>query len=166
MILDSHPARIIKRIAMANKAKIILARPREWFNQTRSFRIWIDGNEIGEIRNGSSETVMLEPGTHILQCRLAWYGSQEIRISLESGETSWFRVRNGMKYYWHSFIILLLGISLNLLAVNRMDERPLWAPLMDLVLILPALIYMLYYMTLGRKKYLILEEDKENAFSS
>lgn len=151
---------------MAEKAKIILTRPREWFNQTRGFRIWVDGNEMGEIRNGSSETIMLEPGIHSLQCRLAWYGSQEIKMSLNAGDISWLRVRNGMKYYWHSFIILLLGISLNLLAVNRMDERPLWAPLMDLVLILPALVYMLYYMTLGRKKYLVLEEDKENAFSS
>jgi hypothetical protein len=121
---------------------------------------------MGSIRNGSSETVFLAPGNHSLQCRLAWYGSQEIRLSLEAGETSWLRVRNGMKYYWHSFIVLLLGISMNLLAVKRLEERPIWAPVIDLALILPALFYMLYYMTIGRKKYLILEEDKENAFAS
>ena len=151
---------------MENKAKIILSRPREWFNQTRTFRLWIDGSDAGSIRNGHVETVMLEPGSHTLQCRLAWYGSQEVRLTLEPGETAWYRVRNGMKYYWHSFIILLLGISLNLLLVNRLDERPIWAPLVELVLILPALIYMLYYMTLGRKRYLVLEEDRENAFTS
>jgi hypothetical protein len=150
---------------MENKAKIILTRPRQWFNQTRTFRIWIDGNEMGSIRNGSSETVMVDPGNHSLQCRLAWYGSPEIRLSLEPGESSWFRVRNGMKYYWPSFIILLLGILLNLFAVNRFDVRPIWAPLLELVLILPALLYMLYYMTIGRKRYLVLEDDKENAFN-
>ena len=151
---------------MENRAKIVVSRQKEWFNRSRSFRIWIDGIESDIIGDGGTISFWVAPGDHKIQCRLAWYGSQEIRMHLAPGETNWFKVRNGMKYYWHSFVVLLIGIVLNLTAVGQDDERPLWAPLIELILILPALFYMLYYMTLGRKKYLILEEDKERALVS
>ena len=151
---------------MEQKAKILLSRPKAWLNQSRAFKVFIDDMEKGMINNESAQTYEVDPGNHSLQCKVAWYSSQDLKLNLVAGETAYLRVRNGMKYYWHSFLILLFGISLNIMAVRQETEKPLWALLVEMALILPAVSYMLYYMTLGRRKYLVLEEDKENFFAS
>lgn len=151
---------------MEQKAKILLRRPKAWLNQSRPFKVYIDELERGMIDNEGLEAYEVEPGTHSFQCKVAWYYSQDLKLNLGAGETTYLRVSNGMKYYWHSFLILLVGISLNIMAVRQDTEKPLWALLVEMALILPAVSYMLYYMTIGRRKYLVLEEDKENFFAS
>ncbi len=151
---------------MEQKAKILLSRPKAWLNQSRPFKVYIDELEKGMIHNESLESYEVEPGNHSLQCKVAWYSSQDLKLNLGAGEIAYLRVSNGMKYYWHSFLILLVGISLNIMAVRQETEKPLWALLVEMALILPAVSYMLFYMTIGRRKYLVLEEDKENLFAS
>ena len=151
---------------MDNKTKIILSRPNEWLNRARSYRVIIDDHDAGAIKNGSSEEFLLSPGKHQVQCKLAWYSSAVLPVDINQDEIAYLVVSNGMKYYWPSFILLLLGVLLNLSFVRNQFQKPLWVTALQLVLILPTLLYMFYYMTAGRKNYLRLEEDKDNIFVS
>jgi len=151
---------------MENKTKIILSRRSEWINRSRNITVYIDGNEAGRIRNGSTEEFLVSPGSHQLQCRIAWYSSPVIVVNMEPQEVEYLVVKSGMKYYWPLFFLLLAGVLLNLLFTYRRDERPWWMLLVQTLLILPALVYFLYYMTAGRKKYLQIEKDQDNFFAS
>ncbi len=148
---------------MENKTKIILTRRSEWLNRTRSYKVFIDGAEAGSIRNGTSEEYPVEPGSHRIQCRIAWYSSPELVIDLSQNEIQYILVRNGMKYYWLLFILLASGVFINLISSGQ--QRPQWSYILRTVLILPALLYLLYYLTIGRKQYLIVEEDRDNVFA-
>jgi bacteriorhodopsin len=75
-------------------------------------------------------------------------------------------VGSGMKYYWPLFTVMILGILINLYFSHNVEPRSLGVQLLQLVLILPAILYMLYYLTLGRKNYLVIETDKDNVFAS
>ena len=151
---------------MDQNSKIILRRPDEWLNRARPFKVLIDGIEVGNIKTGASEEYILSAGTHRIQCTISWYSSPELIVNLSAGRVEYIQVRSGMKYYWYLFFVLLVGISVNLFFIGREGGKPLWASLIQLLLILPALVYMLYYLTVARKQYLIIEEDKENIFVS
>jgi hypothetical protein len=151
---------------MEKSNKIILNRPSQWLNRTRSIKVLIDAVEVGTIKNGSSEEFVIGSGQHSIQCRIAWYCSPVINVNLNRNEIEYLVVKNGMKYYWPLFLMMLVGIFINLFYLRFQPERPLSASFMQLVLILPALIYLLYYMTIGRKNYLVLETDEENIFAS
>ena len=71
-----------------------------------------------------------------------------------------------MKYYWPMVVLLFAGVIINLLYRKDHEERPLWMFILQFFLLLPSLLYMLYYLTVGRKYYLLIEEDKENIFAS
>ena len=150
---------------MENRTKIILTRKSEWMNRSRPYHVLIDGMDAGSIANGSTQEFMVSPGSHTVQCKMAWYCSPLFQVDLKMEEIEYLRVRAGMKYYWPLFFILLVGISINLFYTHDSGEKPLSLIMLQLVCILPSLLYMLYYLTLGKQKYLVIEEDRENAFS-
>jgi hypothetical protein len=135
-------------------------------NRARAYRVFIDGEEKGQIKNGSAEEFLIGPGTHHLYCQVAWYKSPVHTVTLVGGDVEYLRVRSGMKYYWPLVTIMILGILMNPYLSRHAEEAPLVIKALQLVLILPALLYMLYYLTIGRKYYLLMELDKDNVFAS
>lgn len=150
---------------MEQKTKVIVTRKGEWMNRARSYNVMIDEQKTGAIKNDSSEEFVVEPGTHTIRCGLMWYSSPSITVSLQPGEIAYLRVKSGMKYYLPLFILMIAGLLLNLVWSGRPAERPSWVIYVQLLLLLPALGYIMYFITLGRKKYLLLEKDKDNFFA-
>jgi len=151
---------------MENTNKIIVSRPNQWLNRTRIVKVFIDDKEAGSVKNGSSEEFAIGSGQHIVQCKMDWQSSPVMIVNLNQNEIEYLIVKNAMKYYWPLFLLMLIGVGINLFYLRYQTQRPLGASLLQLALILPALIYLLYYITIGRKKYLILEADQENIFAS
>ena len=151
---------------MENTNKIIVSRPNQWLNRTRIVKVFIDDVEAGSVKNGSSEEFAIGSGQHIVQCKMDWQSSPVMIVNLNQHEIEYLIVKNAMKYYWPLFLLMLIGVGINLFYLRYQTQRPLGASLLQLALILPALIYLLYYITIGRKKYLILEADQENIFAS
>ena len=151
---------------MEEKTKIILTRPAEWMNRARSYRVFIDDQERGSIRSGQSEEFLVSPGTHNIYCRMSWYSSLPFSCSLQAGEVQYVQVKSGMKYYWPLFGLLFIGILLNLRFSRDGEQRPIQILVLQMAMILPGLLYMLYYLTLGRKRYIVMREDRDNVFAS
>ncbi|MBS1599619.1 MAG: hypothetical protein JST75_15445 [Bacteroidetes bacterium] len=151
---------------MQTKGKIILTRPSAWMNRFRTYSVFIDDVHAGTIKNGSSEEFLLTPGTHSITCKIAWYSSPVFSISMEQDSVEYLLVKSGIRYYSLMLVCLFAGIIINLFYSQVMNERPLGIFILQLTLILPALLYMLYYLTVGKKNYLIIEEDKDNFFAS
>ena len=144
--------------------KIILNRESEWMNKARGIKFFLDDVELGKVADGSSAEYLVEPGIHTMQCKIDWCSSGELKLQLNEGETKFLKIRSGMKYYSFGSIlvilILLTGIFLDLAHITR-PEYFIW---LQVALILPSVFYLLYYLTIGRKKYLLLQEDNDNIF--
>jgi len=149
---------------MENKTKIVLNRKQEWINRLRTYRVLIDGKEVGSVRNGSAEEFMVTPGTHTVQSKVNWCSSGVYTADLRQDEIIYLKVSNGMKFYWVVFIFILAALLLRQF-YYRISERTGWLAPVQLVLILPSLCYLLYYLTIGRNKYLELGPDKDNLFA-
>lgn len=150
---------------MENKTKIILNRKGEWVNRARVFKVYIDGTEVGRIRNGSAEEFTVSPGEHVVECKVDWCSSQTFTVQLQQDEKAYLKVQNGMKYYLLLFIPLVGSLLMNILWRQSGTVKPGWMFPLQLLLIVPALCYIGYYLTLGRKHYLLLEADKHNVFA-
>ena len=144
---------------------IILSRPNRWLNGSRGFSVVIDGMEAGNIQNGSSIKIPLSPGPHTIQCRMAWLSSRQLLVECKSNQFDYLVVTSGMTYYWPAYSILIAGICLKWLMQAGGMSRPAWAIIAELLLILPPLLYMLFYLTMARRRYLLLDEDFENALA-
>lgn len=148
---------------MANK--IIISRKSEWRNRARNFHVWIDGREVGTIANGSSEEYPIEPGIHTLQCKIDWCSSPELELTLKAGETRFVQVGSGMKYY-SMFTVLMILVLLSGPVIKYLNlSVPENFTYLQLTILVPFLLYFIYYLSIGRGRYLLLKEDTNNVFN-
>lgn len=145
-------------------AKLILTRKGEWFNRRQIFKVFINEKEAGAIKNDSTEEYVLEPGTYTIQCKHNWMSSPEYSVELKENTKHYLQVGNAMKLIVPLYIMMLVGIFFPLFFKFSKIPLPEFAAIVKLVLILPALIYIILYITLLRKKYLVLGEDNNNPF--
>ena len=134
-------------------AKLIIKRTWEWNNRMRDIGIYLDGEKIGVIGNGEIKEFEIEPGEHTLNSKIDWCGSKTLKMNLTDSETkqvelSGFKLGNIMMP-----IVLIISII-----YFAFGEKLNFNPLLFLVLILPFGLHLVYHLTLGRNKYLRLEE--------
>ncbi|HYM93700.1 MAG TPA: hypothetical protein VET23_06150 [Chitinophagaceae bacterium] len=149
---------------MENKAKIIVRRSSEWMNRLRTYKIIINDNQVGTVKNGGTEEFSVNPGVNSVQCKVDWYSSQPVSLDIKEGETAYLRVKSGMKLYWPFFIAIVVGVFLVFYYRGNI-EKPDWVTPVSLILLIPGVLYSLYYTTLGRKSFLVVEKDSKNIFA-
>ena len=144
---------------MENKCRILLTRPKEYVNRLRSFTILIDGNKVTTIPSGGSQELWIEPGHHILSAKVNWCSSRDYPFQSEPGKTTYLRVKNGMKYYLPLVIPMLVVLVWSLYYRFLHLEKPVWFEYIPIAGILPLALYLIYYMTAGRKDYILIDKD-------
>ena len=149
---------------METKTKIILSRPSQLMNRIRGYKVLINGQQVGVIKNGATEEYVVEPGNNSIECKLDWCGSRSLPVNLQAGETIYLKVSSGMKLYY--FIILLLAgeVFLSFYYQGKPD-KPSWVNPVIIGSLGIIIVYFLYYLTIGRKDYLIVEKDTKNVFA-
>jgi hypothetical protein len=144
---------------MENKCRIVLARPKEWVNRMRSFSILVDGNKVTSIASGGSQELWIEPGAHTLSAKVNWCSSRDYPLQLEPGKTIYVRIKNGMKYYLPLVIPMIAALLVNMYYISSDVVKPDWFQYVLVAGILPAALYLVYYITIGRKDYIVIEND-------
>lgn len=119
---------------------------------------------MGTIDNEKTQEYELEPGIHSLQCKYNWMSSPEKTFEISEEKNTYLQVSNGMKYFLPLYIILFIGILFPLFFKFSKLVLPKSTPVIKAILIFPALIYMITYLTIFRKKYLTISEDQHNPF--
>ncbi len=145
-------------------SKLILTRKGAWLNRRNAFKVFINDEQKGLIKNDSSEEYLLEAGTYRIKCKVQWMSSNEFTVDVSEGKNKYIAVTAAMKYYFALYILLLIGLFLPFVFRMAKLPQPEWVYIAQVVLIIPALLYMLLYVTALRKKYLVIKEDDSNPF--
>jgi hypothetical protein len=78
------------------ESSIEIKRCKQWRGAVNSFRIILDGEAVGYIRNNKSTSITVNPGHHSLKLNSASFpvGSQEIKFDINSGEKIKFECKS------------------------------------------------------------------------
>ena len=144
-------------------AKINIQRSNEYFNRIRNYRIYVDGKKVGTIENGESKDFEIEEGNHLIEAKIDWCGSPKVSVEIKNNETKTLKVRgfNFAKWLIPSiFFILIFDFTMKI--IFDFNYRSYFSYALFLMVV--------YYFTLGRKKYLSLKletsfEEKATANS-
>jgi len=151
---------------MENKPKIIVRRKGEWMNRLRNYKIFIDGTQAGSVSNGNAQEFQVEPGMHKVRCKVDWCGSEEMNVDLREGERAYLEVKSGLKYYWVIVIPVLAIVFYNFYLRLSHIKSPSYMSTLMLVCAIPVILYLLYFLTAGRNKYLVLGKDSSGLFAN
>jgi len=147
-------------------AKIILSRKNEFMNRTRAYKVLIDGEVYGKISNGKTEEYDLVGGSHTIECKIDWCSSEVYQIEAGEDDTIYLQVKSGMKYFIPLYIIFLLWLVSGIFIRNKREILGAAHPYIQWVVLGIPFLYMVYYFTIARNRYLIIDKDKNSVFAS
>lgn len=146
-------------------AKLVLTRKASFTNRRYPYIVLINGVVVGKIKNDDTEEYTLPPGKHLIQCKVSWMSSLETTVELKENTNTYLRVNSGMKFIIPLYILLFIGALLPYLFRQILKVPiPPYVHLLEIILMAPALIYYISYISIFRKKYLVITEDKSNPF--
>ena len=85
---------------MNDYTEITIRRDSGYADRFRSYRIMIDGEERGEIGNGETVTIRIEPGRHRLSLKIDWCGSPTVEFDASPGKHLFFDCGSGVRGMW------------------------------------------------------------------
>ena len=78
----------------AQRGRLIIERERlAWMDTLRSYRVLVDGEMVGRLRNGETREYPLRPGRHTVQVRIDWTGSEPEVVNALEGHPVHLMVR-------------------------------------------------------------------------
>jgi hypothetical protein len=141
-------------------ARIVIVRSNEYINRFRSIDLYLNGEILGYIDNGETIEYDLPGGDHKLVAKIDWCGSQQIDFNLEEHESQIFNL-SGFK---HSRVIMPFSFTLVLL---HLVTNVFFGIQLSIFFILPLLLLLIFYISVGRNQYLSLEtSDCSNELSA
>ncbi len=134
-------------------ATVIIERTSEYLNRLRNYGVYIDGEKVGTIANGETKEFTVSQGTHTIVTKIDWCSSTTIQFSISDDETKAFKVSGFKNAHWLMPAAIIIIISSYLVNLKFGFDYSLY-------LTVPIFLLLLYYITVGRKRYLMLIEAK------
>ena len=131
--------------------KIVIYRTSEYSNRYRNYEVYVDGKKLGKISNGETREYEVLPGQHSLVAKIDWCSSKSILFDMNAGEVKSFKVGGFRNAKWlmpASVIIIVLSFQVNF----EFGFKYLFYST------IPVFLLLVYFLTIGRKRYLTLTE--------
>ena len=132
---------------------IIINRTSEYLNRFRDYGIYIDGKKVDTIASGETIELNVSAGHHFVSTKIDWCSSPTLSVNINDEATKSLTVggfKNG-KWLMPAGLVIIV---LNFIANQLFDFEYLF------YLIIPIFLLLVYYLTVGRKQYLTLIENK------
>jgi len=70
------------KLAEAENCRIEISRPSMYVNKFRSYSVYLDGIQVGQIRDGESIALIVSPGKHNLWVKIDWLKSNYVEVEI------------------------------------------------------------------------------------
>ena len=130
---------------------ISIQRTSEYINSLRNCQVWVDDEKVGAIANGETKVFPVSPGQHVIKVTIDWAGSPDLVINLAEDEVKSLKVGGFQNSRW-------LFPTAVVLSILHYIIYSIYHVYYILFLLLPVFLLLLYYLTIGRRKYLTITE--------
>lgn len=66
-----------------------------WRDRARSYKVLIDGRQVGSLKQDDGGTYTVEPGSHTVQMKIDWCTSRKLSVDVSSDGTARVTCRPG-----------------------------------------------------------------------
>ncbi|MFS0861944.1 hypothetical protein [Fredinandcohnia sp. 179-A 10B2 NHS] len=70
---------------------LVFDRENQFANKMRKYKIFLNDEEVGEIKNGEQKEIKVQPGSYKVKLKIDWCESKEIQINAVEGQTIQFQ---------------------------------------------------------------------------
>lgn len=78
---------------MNGESKVTIVRGTAYVDRLRAYKVMVDGNEVGRIKNGETQSFPVAAGSHTLQLKIDWASSPDVGFDVAPGGEATFACR-------------------------------------------------------------------------
>ena len=78
-------------------ASLTITRESGYADPLRAYKVVLNGERIGEIRNGETKEFSIGPGKHALSLKIDWCGSETVEFVVDREEKPAFQVKSSLR---------------------------------------------------------------------
>ena len=131
-------------------ARIVIVRSNEHINRFWGIDLYLNGEKLGDICNDETMEFEIPEGNHSLVAKIDWCGSPELNFEVGKNDIQTFNV-SGFK---HNKMVLPAAatlVVLHYMLTHFFDTQ------LSVFFVLPLLLLLIFYVSIGRNQYLTLE---------
>ena len=129
--------------------KLYFHRTSEYANNARNIAVYVDGKKALSIPNGGSSVFETTTGEHEVYAKIDWCYSPVLKLNLQENDKQKLEISSFKMAKW--MMPLALFCVLIYFAGSYFTEANFaWI----FIVVVPIFLYQIFYLTLGRKKYL------------
>ena len=139
--------------------QLVIERQSEWYNRFKNVRLFVDGTKVGVVKNGEKKVLNVEEGSHIIQAKVDWCGSNKLNVEVNKDLHIELKANRKIRSLFQILgVITFLSILLTQLKEHGLIGMSIkyW-----LFVLVPLSIIVFYHIAIGRNNYLSLKERKE-----
>ena len=130
-------------------ARIVIVRANEFMNRFRSIGLYLDGEHLSDIDNDETIEYEIPAGEYQLVAKIDWCGSQTIKFNVSENENRVFEL-SGFK---HNKVMMPFSV---ILVTLHFIMQLFFGIQLSIFFILPLVLLLLFYISIGRNQYLTL----------
>ncbi|MBL7719311.1 MAG: hypothetical protein JNL72_10785 [Flavipsychrobacter sp.] len=141
-------------------ARIVIVRSNEYINRYRGIHLFLNNEKLSTIWNDETLEFEVPDGEHSLVAKIDWCGSPVSRFHISGKDTQVFRLSG----FRHSKMLMPVSVGLFLAYVIM---QYFFHHELSIFFILPLLLVLVFYISIGRNQYLTLAaQDHGDEFSA
>ena len=78
-------------------ASLTIVRDSGYADRIRAYRVILDGQKIGEIRNGETKQFPIAPGRHRIALKVDWCGSKPVDFTVTETDNLAFQAKSNLR---------------------------------------------------------------------
>ncbi|MEO8002729.1 MAG: hypothetical protein ABI644_12715 [Arenimonas sp.] len=78
-------------------ATLTITRDSGYADRVRAYAVMLNGKKIGELKNGESKDFTIAAGSHSIQMKIDWCGSETVRFTASEEKLYAFRVSSNLR---------------------------------------------------------------------
>jgi hypothetical protein len=126
---------------------IVINRTSEYSNRLRNYHLFLDGKMIGTISNGQTKQFKTTPGQHTIVAKIDWCSSPEVSFTLSETDKKELTVGGFAHGTW------IMSIAIGVIVLDFFLSF-IFHFYYTIIFIFTVFVFIVYYVTIGRKKYL------------
>jgi len=136
--------------------KIIIRRKPTFGLKSQVIEMFMDGKRIGYLPKGETIEQEIAPGDHKLKAKIGFYGSRELDFYAGNKETRTFKVSQN---FLLTAIVLLVFTILFFVSLRILKTVP-GSHYNIIISQIPTALLLIYFLTFGRNRQLIISEGE------
>ncbi len=128
-----------------------IKRSYDFLDDRKDYKIYIDGNVVGTIAFGETRQFHITKGEHLLYSKSGWVRSLSVSLGIKELETKTFIVERSKNVKLILSIFMIIALVSLILTFFKIINFAVY-------LNIPVFVFLLYYYTFGRYKFLSFRE--------